>query len=174
MNGTIDADKDGFRSLMSAFPTGVAVVTTLDTDGRPRGLTCSALTSVTVDPPTLLVCLTLRSGTRAAMEARGRFAVNLLHSRARSVAVLFSSPVADRFSRVRWRSSEEEGSPCLVEDAFAYAECSVAGTMAVGDHAIVLGEVKQVAVSADVPLLYGLREFAAWRPGSGRSAGEGS
>src|SRR5205823_5666402 len=114
--------------------------------------------------PTLLVCLRLGSRTLKAVEGRGRFAVNLLHARAQSVAILFSSPVADRFAQVRWRLSEADGLPWLVEDAFAYADCSVAGTVAVGDHAIILGEVKQIARSADVPLIYGMREFAAWRP----------
>jgi flavin reductase (NADH) len=157
---------DDFRTLMSVFPTGVAVVTTLGQDGSPRGMTCSALASVTPYPPTLLVCLRLRSRTLEALEAHRRFAVNLLHANARPVAVLFSSPVADRFSLVRWRSSEADGLPWLVDDAFAYAVCSVVGTIAVGDHAIILGGVKQIAMSAGVPLLYGMREFSAWRLGS--------
>lgn len=161
--GSFSVTPDDFRELMSVFPTGVAVVTTLDQDDSPRGMTCSALASVTLYPPTLLVCLRLRSRTLEALEAHRRFAVNLLHARARPVAVLFSSPIADRFSQVQWRSSEADGLPWLVEDAFAYAGCSVVGTITVGDHAIILGEVKQIAMSADVPLLYGMREFSAWR-----------
>ncbi|MGH3510976.1 MAG: flavin reductase family protein [Pseudonocardiaceae bacterium] len=154
---------DDFRTLMSVFPTGVAVVTTLGQDGSPQGMTCSALASVTPYPPTLLVCLRLRSRTLEAVEAHRRFAVNLLHAKARPVAVLFSSPMADRFSRVQWRSSEADGLPWLVEDAFAYAGCSVVETIAVGDHAIILGGIQQIAMSAGVPLLYGMREFSAWR-----------
>jgi flavin reductase (NADH) len=69
---------DVFRSLMSEFPTGVAVVTSLDHDGEPRGMTCSALCSVTGTPPTLLVCLCRESPTLNAVIRCGRFAVNFL------------------------------------------------------------------------------------------------
>lgn len=72
---------DDFRSLMGAFPTGVAVITTYGADDRPRGLTCSSLSSVTTAPPTLSVWLTTRGETLGALRAYGAFAVNLLHDR---------------------------------------------------------------------------------------------
>jgi flavin reductase (NADH) len=153
---------DDYCAVMSAFPTGVVVVTTVGQDGRPRGLTCSSLCSVTLRPPTLLVCLHTRSGTLEALQARGRFAVNLLHARGREAAEVFSSLVPDRFARVGWRPSQRTGLPWLVDDAFAFAECRTTRTSVVGDHAVVLGEVTEVAQTADVPLLYGLRQFSTW------------
>jgi flavin reductase (DIM6/NTAB) family NADH-FMN oxidoreductase RutF len=147
---------------MSAFPTGVAVVTGISEDAEPRGATCSSLCSVTLTPPTLLVCLTKGSSTLEVIRARGWFAVNLLHARARLAAEIFSSPVADRFAHVPWQPVGEVGLPWLVRDAFAVAECRVAGLSVIGSHVVVLGHVGGVTVSPDVPLLYGMQRFSAW------------
>jgi flavin reductase (DIM6/NTAB) family NADH-FMN oxidoreductase RutF len=151
-----------YRTLMSSFPTGVTVVTAADDDGRPWGLTCSSLASVTVDPPTLLVCLTSRSPVLAVVRRSGHFAVNLLHARARSTAQLFATPMADRFARVAWQPSGTADLPHLVDDAFAVADCRVVGDISVGDHTILLGEAEQISHDADQPLLYGMRRFALW------------
>jgi flavin reductase (DIM6/NTAB) family NADH-FMN oxidoreductase RutF len=161
---TSRACTDDYRDMMSAFPTGVAVVTSTDTDGRPRGLTCSSLSSVTLRPPTLLVCIATGSSTLAAILSSEAFAVNLLHSRGRNAAVVFSAAVADRFAEVTWHSAGPGGPPHLIEDAFAVADCRVAGVTKVGDHAVVLGEVERVTHTPDRPLLYGLRRFSSWRP----------
>ncbi|KWX04314.1 hypothetical protein TH66_02800 [Carbonactinospora thermoautotrophica] len=154
------------RALMSAFPTGVAVITALDEEDRPHGLTCTSLASVTLSPPTLLVCLDTRSGTLGAIRHGGQFAVNLLHSRSQRVAEIFSTPVPDRFGQVRWHRSTRLGVPWLVEDAFALAACTVSGSVLVGDHEVVFGEVREIMVGDDVPLLYGMRRFATWLPDS--------
>ena len=153
---------DEYRRLMSAFPTGVAVITAVGPAGRLHGLTCTSLTSVTLSPPTLLVCLDLRCGTLAAARHAGCFAVNLLHTRGQRAAEVFSSPTPDRFSHVTWRPSRRTRQPWLPDDAFAMAECVVVDASVVGDHAVVFGEVVHVEQSTDVPLLYGLRRFSGW------------
>lgn len=151
-----------FRSFMARFPTGVAVVTTLDPDGAPRGMTCSSVCSVTLKPPTLLVCLRSGSPTLAAMLEQSMFAVNLLHDRAQPVAQLFASGMPDRFDRVRWQA-EPGGGPHLLDDAHAVADCRVSHTDLVGDHMVVFGEVHQIwQRPGPEPLLYGLRQYAAW------------
>ncbi|XVQ85659.1 flavin reductase family protein [Microbispora siamensis] len=152
-----------FRELMSCFPTGVAVITAFDRDGAAHGMTCTSLASVTLCPPTLLVCLRCDSGTLAAARARGSFGVNLLHAEAREAAEIFSSPVPDRFGRVSWRPSENDGVPWLDEDAFALAECRVASVFRAGDHEVVFGTVvNAVQRPGPSPLLYGMRRFSAW------------
>ncbi|GIJ45283.1 hypothetical protein Val02_21690 [Virgisporangium aliadipatigenens] len=163
MNGVTGAE---YRALMSAFPTGVAVVTALDAAGQPHGMTCTSLSSVTVDPPTLLVCLDVRSGTLAAIRAGGWFAVNLLHEDARDVAELFAAPVPDRFRRTASRPSPTAGVPWLTGAAMAVAECRVSRRIGAGDHDVVFGEVVTTAHTGDPPLLYGHRRFCAW-PGGG-------
>jgi flavin reductase (DIM6/NTAB) family NADH-FMN oxidoreductase RutF len=80
---------------------------------------------------------------------------------------VFSSPHPDRFGAVDWRRSGSAGLPWLVRDAFAFADCAVSGLHVVGDHAVVLGTVTAVAHGSDLPLLYGLRQFSAWRPAAG-------
>ncbi|MFG2092738.1 flavin reductase family protein [Streptomyces sp. NPDC048612] len=157
---------DAFRSLMGAFPTGVAVITTYGTDDRPRGLTCSSLASVTTAPPTLSVWLTTRGETLQALRAYGAFAVNLLHERGQRAAEVFAHPVADRFARVGWRRAPDAGLPWLADDAFAVAECRVTQLVEVSDHTLVLGAVTGVTQEAGTPLLYGARRFASW-PGGG-------
>ncbi|GAA0897430.1 hypothetical protein GCM10009557_72090 [Virgisporangium ochraceum] len=150
-----------FRSLMSSFPSGVAVVTAVDPDGSPHGMTCTSLSSVTVDPPTLLVCLNVHSGTLAAAVAGGWFAVNLLADRARPIAELFAAPVPHRFRYVRWCPSPTAGVPWLAETVAA-AECRVSRTVTAGDHEVVFGEVEAVSCTGGDPLLYGRRQFSAW------------
>ncbi|MGK5496586.1 flavin reductase family protein [Streptomyces sp. URMC 125] len=157
-------DAAAYRTLMGGFPTGVVIITTADTDGIPYGLTCSSLSSVTLRPPTLQVCLTSSSRVLAVIRSTGRFAVNLLHARAREAASVFASPV-DRFAAVPWRPSPHLELPWLHRDAFAVAECLVARALEVGDHTMLFGEVTAVDHDDDVPLLYGRRQYSAW-PGS--------
>lgn len=154
-----------YRTFMSGFPTGVTVVTTVDAAARPRGLTCTSLTSVTVRPPSLLICLDTRSGTLAGLEHRGMFAVNLLHADGQAAAVAFASGDPDRFTRVRWRPTPDYGLPWLVNAAAAVAQCAVTDVRRIGDHAVVLGEVRAVMpVNDRAPLLYGQRHYATWDP----------
>jgi flavin reductase (DIM6/NTAB) family NADH-FMN oxidoreductase RutF len=159
-----------FRALMSEFPSGVAVVTTLEPDGTPRGTTCTALTAVTAEPPTLLVCLDNASATLAAVRTIGCFAVNLLHDGGRGAAETFAARVPDRFARATWRPGPLLGLPRLVDDALASAECLVSGMHVVGDHTIVLGRVCDVAPASGTPLLYGRRRFSRWTGAGGPGA----
>jgi flavin reductase (DIM6/NTAB) family NADH-FMN oxidoreductase RutF len=155
-------DPAAFRELMSAFPTGLAVVTVTDRAGRPHGFTCSSLCSVGVAPPTLLICVSHRSATLAVIRDRSRFAVNLLHSQGRHAAEIFSSGRPERFSSLPWVPTPRLGLPHLVTHAHAIAECEVTKTMTASDHVIVLGEVVAMAHRQAPPLLYGLRRYAAW------------
>lgn len=157
-----DGLRASFLGFMSAFCTGVAIVTSVDDGGRPHGLTCTSLASVTLGPPMLLVCLNTSSGTSTAVRQRAGFAVNLLHERGRAAADVFSSDVEDRFDRVAWRPSAGLAQPWLIDDAFAMAECEVAETVPMGDHVVVFGRVVHVEHGAGVPLLYGMRTFSRW------------
>jgi flavin reductase (DIM6/NTAB) family NADH-FMN oxidoreductase RutF len=159
------SDAADFRSFMARFPTGVSVVTALDEHGVPRGMTCSSICSVTLRPPTLLVCLRAASPTVRAVLWRGAFSVNLLHDGASGVARLFASGEQDRFDRIDWRTGSV-GSPHLPEEAHAIADCVVSRADRVGDHIVVFGEVATVThPTQSEPLLYGLRRYAAWPRG---------
>jgi flavin reductase (DIM6/NTAB) family NADH-FMN oxidoreductase RutF len=154
---------DEFRSFMSCFPTGVAIVTSLDAHGRPHGMTCTSLTSVALSPPTLLVCLDHRSGTLRAVRESAAFAVNLLLEDAVAVARLFASATAERFARVAWHPSPLLGTPWLRDCTVAAVECRVVRRQAVADHDVVIAEVIAAAQRDDTPLVYGLRQFGGLR-----------
>jgi len=155
-------DAASFRELMSAFPSGVAVVTTLDLDGSPRGLTCTSLCSVSASPPMLLVCVHRGSGSLAAVRRRGAFAVNLLHSEGRAAAEAFAHPDGWRFEGTPWEGTAGRSLPRLTKHAHATAECAVVRTFDAGDHTVVLGQVEEIQMDGRPPLMYGLRHYAAW------------
>ncbi|HZD14470.1 MAG TPA: flavin reductase family protein [Pseudonocardiaceae bacterium] len=159
--------EEGFRALMANFPSSVTIVTTIGAGGLPHGLTCSSLASVSLRPPTLLVCVRSTSPTLAAIVHSGTLAVNLLHAGAQAEAELFSSGTPDRFSRVDWAQPAGAGGPHLVAAAHLVADCRVSDTKQVGDHVVVFGEVLGVATCAvgeRRPLLYGMRCYVAWSP----------
>lgn len=154
--------EEDFRGLMSLFPSGVAVVTARDPAGVPRGVTCTSLSAVSLEPPLLLVCLHSRSGTLAAVRGTGRFAVNLLHHRGRAAAEVFASRSADRFADLDWAASPDAGLPWLHRHAHAVAECRVWDTREAGDHVVVFGVVGRVCADPASPLLYGRRQYRSW------------
>ncbi len=160
---------DAFRRFMADFPSGVAVVTAVDAWGTPAGMTCSSLCSVSLDPPTLLVCLRRGSLTLRAVLHTSGFTVNLLRADAQSTAELFASGRPDRFSRVRWAPGPGTGGPRLTDDSHAMADCRVSQVVPGGDHLVVFGEVAdtvQTPTSAagqiTYPLLFGRRRYAGW------------
>ncbi|TRV73033.1 flavin reductase family protein [Streptomyces sp. 130] len=152
-----------FRSLMAGFPTGVSVITALDEHDRPWGMTCSALCSVTVEPPTLAVGMRGESPTLAAALHRGRFTVNLLHAEARGSAELFASGDPDRFDAVDWSLPEGAGGPHLTRAAHAVADCRIVHSVRIGGQHMVFGEVFRITeLTEPRPLLYGLRTYGSW------------
>ncbi len=153
---------EDYRALMGDFPTGVTVITSLDETGSPHGLTCNSLASVSIDPPTLLICLGDRSGTLAAIHGNGRFGVNLLKAGARRTAELFASPQEHRFAHADWRPSPVSGVPWLADDAFAMVECRVSDMAKVSDHTVVFGVVEHIEHREGSPLVYGKRRFWSW------------
>ena len=169
----ISASAHDFRALMAGFPSGVAIITTTEVDGQPRGMTCSSVCSVAVEPPTLLVCIWRESPTLAALLRRRSFAVNLLHASAQHVAERFAANVSDRFERISWHADDQSGGPHLVEHSHVIGDCLVSGTRLVGDHVVVFGTVLRVThpPAHRSPLLYGLRRYASWpanSPNEGR------
>ncbi|MFE4392421.1 MULTISPECIES: flavin reductase family protein [Streptomycetaceae] len=159
-----------FRTLMAGFPAGVAVITAADEAGRPYGTTCTAISSVSADPPTLLVCMQRSSRTLAVLERSGGFAVNLLDDRARAVAELFAARGPDRFEHVGWTARPDWAGPHLDRAAHSVADCRITGSVTVADHVVLFGEVYRAAAADDGrprPLVHGLRAY--WSLG-GRGA----
>lgn len=157
---SVPVDRAHFFEIMSAFPTGVAIVTTLAEDGTPRGLTTNAVCSVSADPPLLLVCVDRGSRTLPALLHSKRFVVNFIAEGRHELADLFASKTDDKFAQVAWRPGLH-GMPCLHEDALAYAECSTEQQFDAGDHMILTALVEDGATPDPhaVPILYFRRAY---------------
>jgi flavin reductase (DIM6/NTAB) family NADH-FMN oxidoreductase RutF len=135
-------DPQRFRNVMSAFPSGVVVVTAFGDDGLPRGLTVSAFCAVSLSPPLALVCVDKSSNTLPAVQRTRGFTANILAAGRESLARRMATKLSDKFDGLVWRRSESgAGGPILEEDATAYAVCSLKETIEGGDHWILLGSV---------------------------------
>jgi flavin reductase (DIM6/NTAB) family NADH-FMN oxidoreductase RutF len=158
-------DRQRFFEIMASFPSGVAIVTTLDADGVPRGLTTTAVSSVSADPATLLVCVDLGSRTLAALRARRRFVVNFMAENRSHLCLLFASKTEDKFAEVAW-SPTRRGLPFLHDDVLAWAECQTVHDIEIGDHAVLVARVDDgdVQPEHEVPLMYYRRSWGVWTP----------
>ncbi|MDH4177935.1 MAG: flavin reductase family protein [Thermoleophilia bacterium] len=154
--------RDDFLGIMSAFPTGVAIVTTLEPDGTPRGLTTNAVTSVSADPPILLVCVDRNSRTLPALTARKRFVVNFMRDDHEEICRLFASKADDKFAHVAWTPGRD-GVPVLHEGAIAHAECETLDELVIGDHVVVTGLVVDgdAPAESDLPIVYFKRGYTS-------------
>ena len=141
-----------FRSALGHFAAGVTVVTTRDREGRPAGLTASAFTSVSLDPPLVLVCVAHISQSHPAMLERGRFAVNFLRREQEDISRRFATTRLDKFDGVPHRMSEL-GLPVLTE-ALAHVECVTVNKHVEGDHTVFIGRVEGCETTDGMPLLY--------------------
>jgi len=156
-------DRATFFAIMGAFPTGVAVVTALDADDQPRGLTTNALCSVSANPALLLVCVDKNSNTLPALRHSKKFVVNYLSAGRGDLANTFASKDPEKFAGVSWRPAHN-GMPWLHTDTLAYAECSVHEELEAGDHFIFLGKVEggQTPAPGTKPLIYFRRSYGTW------------
>jgi flavin reductase (DIM6/NTAB) family NADH-FMN oxidoreductase RutF len=133
---------DEFRQVLGHLPTGVTIITTLDDAGRPTGLTASAVTSVSLAPPLVLVCVSRRAQSYAALAEAGRFAVNILAQGQEALSRRFatSAPGSEKFEGVGYRAGAL-GMP-LLDGALAELECTTAHVYPGGDHVILVGQVE--------------------------------
>jgi flavin reductase (DIM6/NTAB) family NADH-FMN oxidoreductase RutF len=146
---------DEFRRAMGRFATGVTVVTSVDPGGHPVGTTANAVTSLSLDPPLLLVCFDQASQTLAAVRSHGAFAVNVLEARQRHLSANFARRgQAAAWDEVRHRPGPT-GSPRL-HGVIAAVECTVEQVLPGGDHEIVVGRVRAVETGDEgaAPLLF--------------------
>ncbi|MEW2618889.1 flavin reductase family protein [Streptomyces sp. NPDC048106] len=148
-----DVGVDRFREIFRAFPTGLTVVTCVDENAVPHGMTCNAVSAVSLRPALLLVCLDERARTLGAVRRSGAFAVNFLAEGAEAVAELFAGKSDTKFAGLSWETGPA-ASPILSEWTAAYAVCRVVREIQAGDHSVLLGRVVAGAASGRPPLLH--------------------
>ena len=148
-----------FRRALSQLAAGTSIVTTRGQDGYKLGLTATAVTSVSLDPPLALVCVDNRTRTAAALKAHAPFVIHVLAASQESLARHFASRVPDKFAGVA-HSLTASGCP-LLEGALATIECLPYHIYSGGDHTIAVGRVIEVQVSGDdtPPLIYFRSQF---------------
>jgi flavin reductase (DIM6/NTAB) family NADH-FMN oxidoreductase RutF len=149
---TPPADPTKFRQLLGRFATGVTVVTTLDPGGRPAGMTASALASVSLDPPLLLVCVGLQADFHKAMSGAARFAVNVLAADQEPLSRQFAAVGGDHFAGVAYHAGPH-GLP-LLDGVVAHVFCDRWSRHEAGDHTVFFGLVTGGVAFERPPLLY--------------------
>jgi flavin reductase (DIM6/NTAB) family NADH-FMN oxidoreductase RutF len=136
---------------MRRFPTGITIVTTL-LDGEPKGLTANAFSSVSVDPPTVLVVVNRSTRSHPIIAQAQKFCVNVLALEQQALAARFASSAERPFEGIAVRSGAT-GSP-IFSEALAYFDCDVFEEYAAATHAIFLGTVRECGSRDGVPLGY--------------------
>jgi flavin reductase (DIM6/NTAB) family NADH-FMN oxidoreductase RutF len=155
-------EPDSFRRVMGHFVTGVTVVTALDGE-RPFGITVNALSSVSLDPPLVMVALDRRRFLTPIVRVAGRYAVNILSEDQQALSDCFAGapvePGRDAFCGATWHAGST-GLP-LIDGAIATLECTVVETFSAGDHDLFIGLVDAITSDDDhpMPLLYYRRRY---------------
>ena len=144
---------DEFRRVLGHFATGVTVITVCDRDGRPTGLTASAFTSVSLEPPLVLVCVDHKALSYPALVAGKMFAVNILGLEQEAVSRRFATTKIDnKFDGVPFTLSPL-GLP-LIDNSLAQLECATVNVHLEGDHTILVGRVERSHSAEGAPLVY--------------------
>jgi len=141
-----------FRSVMRRFPTGVTIVTTV-LDGNLKGFTANAFSSVSADPPMVLICVNRRARSHPLISQAGRFCVNILRVEQQELAERFASKEpGDPFDSTPFTRSLT-GSPVL-DGVLGYFDCELAEEHSAGTHTIFIGNVVACASHEGAPLGY--------------------
>ena len=141
-----------YRRTCAQFVTGITVVTTLDSDGHPHGMTVNSFSSVSLDPPLVLVSIDLKNAILGHFISSSWFAINILAEHQEDLSRRFSSASENRFLDLTW-SAGLSGTP-LLDGVLAHLECSVVRTFEVGDHTVLIGEVRRAGYTEGKPLVF--------------------
>ena len=146
-----------FRTACGRFATGVAIATTVGPGGVWAGLTVNSFSSVSLDPPLVLFSIDVSSTSHGAFVTAPRFAVNVLTEAQQDLSNRFaSSKEDDKFAGAALVERDEDEPP-LLAGCLSHFVCDLETTVPGGDHTILIGRVKRLAIAEDAdakPLLY--------------------
>jgi flavin-dependent trigonelline monooxygenase, reductase component len=162
LTGPSQLDRQALRGAFGSFPTGVTIVTTRDSDGRPRGMTANSFTSVSLDPALLLVCIGHGAASFPAFAQCRAFAVNVLRADQEDVSALFASRSALKFEGID-TVTRHTGAPVLT-DCMTWFDCTVHERVHAGDHTVLFGRIEQFDTSHAAPLGFSRGRYAEIRP----------
>jgi len=144
--------KDEFRKALSQFASGVTVVTAKCEDGQVRGITVSAFSSLSLEPPLVLICIDKDASLHDHLNEGGHFAVNVLAENQENISHRFASRIPDRFDGLACKEGIA-GTP-LIDGSLTSIECRILHAYPGGDHTIFVGEVVRATVTEGRPLVY--------------------
>lgn len=156
-----------FRDVIGRFASGVTVIT-VNKDGKPLGTTASAFTSLSLEPPMVLICMNKTSETGMAVHEAGSFAVNILGEGHPDLAMRFAGKGADKFDGIPSEPGEN-GEPLLL-DALATLECTVTEETAGGTHLVFLASVERASAEPGAPLTYFRGQFGRFQDSDDEAA----
>ncbi len=154
-----DFDSKAFRQALGKFPTGVTVITSLDEQDSPVGVTASSFNSVSMDPPLVLWSIDKSARSESAFSNATHFAVNVLCEAQVETSNRFASRGEDKFSGIDYETNEQ-GVPMLAGCAARF-ECKTWAVYDGGDHNIIVGEILEFEQSSDLkPLVFSEGSYA--------------
>ena len=145
-------DAREIRNVMGHFATGVTVITTKDKAGKPFGLTVNSFTSLSLNPPLVVVCIDTTVDCYSCFDESKVFAVNVLSENQEELSRRFATKGIEKFEGIKWHMGES-GSP-LLDGVIGSVECKVVHSYEGGDHTIFLGEILTATAKGDRPLLF--------------------
>ncbi|SDV51540.1 flavin reductase family protein [Chitinasiproducens palmae] len=153
-------DNQTFRDALATFPSGVTIVSTTDAEGRHWGFTASSFSSVSMNPPLVLVCLANAAESHPAFLQASRFAINILSQDQKDVAMHFARKGVDKFGPHEFRyGTPDDPHPPMLAGSAASLLCSARDAHPAGDHTVLIGEVEAVELGNAPPLVYYNRGF---------------
>ena len=152
MNETPQAESDAkaLRGAFSNFLTGVTIVCTVDPNGNARGFTANSFTSVSLDPPLILICIAKTASSYEAFRQCKSFSVNVLGESQRELSTIFATKAPDKFSNVDIRYAKT-GAPIIV-GSLSWFDCTAFNYVEAGDHIILVGRVESFVNGQGAPL----------------------
>ena len=145
-------NKKNLRNVLSKFATGVTVVSTIDCDGNPIGMTANSFTSVSLDPPLVLWSIGINQPSYDAfLKAKG-YSVSILSKDQKDICDLFSSPIEDKFRDIDYTLTDN-GFP-IIQKSLAWFDCLKWNNYPGGDHQILVGEIKNFYADENDPLIF--------------------
>lgn len=148
------------RRTMGRFLTGVAVVTT-EHEGEQYGMTINSLTSISLDPPILMISLNFNTRTGDAVLASGKFAISILGAKQEAVARQFAQRGGARFEAGEFDTTE--GRLSVIAGALSQAECKVVHQYDIGDHQVFFGQVVACRDRDGEGLAFNAGKFGSFR-----------
>jgi flavin reductase (DIM6/NTAB) family NADH-FMN oxidoreductase RutF len=158
---TAESISEMYRDAWSRFASGVTVITTLEPDGKTHGMTASSVTSVSLDPPLVLVVIGEERESHGLIESTGCFGISILDAGQTDIAMHFATPPEKR-GTIDSKHLTKISDISVIAGAIAVMDCKVTAAHKAGDHTVYIGQVEAIDVGEGDPLVWFQRQFGGF------------